>query len=100
MTLSDTIYIATIIERINNISVVFMSLSLIGGGFCLFLSLMEREKYAATIAKPLLLLAAILVLVVVFLPPQEYVYSSYITNHPTLNMFWNKFVCYLTGKMW
>lgn len=100
MTLSDTIYIATMIERIHNVSIVLMSLSLISGGFCLFHSLMEREKYSATITKPLLLLAAILVLVVVFLPSQEYVYSSYITNHPTANLFWNKFVCYLTGKMW
>lgn len=100
MTLSDTIYIATIIERIHNVSIVFMALSLIGGGFCLFHSLIEREKYAAAIAKPLLLFAAILVLVVVFLPPLECVYSSYITNHPTANLIWNKFVCYLTGKMW
>lgn len=100
MTLSDTLYIATIIERIHNVSVVLMVLSLVGGSFCLFHSIVEREKFSAAIAKPLLLFAAILLLIVVFLPPQECIYSSYITNHPTLNMFWNKFVCYLTGKIW
>lgn len=100
MSLSYMIYLTTILERIHTATIVISWFSFIGGGFCLLRGLVEKDNYVFGISKPILLVAVIVSVIAMFLPPQECVYASYITNHPTLNMFWNKFVCYLTGNIW